>query len=302
MTDEGQAASADEQYLEDVAEATTERIRCLGSLNDWYATALAGLLPGQVWENGAPMTAQSLHAAYTGRRAAIVSDCGKRIAAARARFADAAGNGVPLPLVRDDAAEQDPPEFPVPYPGAPGPSNAAEVAEAAPLVRVPDPALGILATAPTRAAPKRKKPRWPVPVLGIIAAALIIAWAPWQAGSQASSSSGSSGTGGSSYVAPSTTVDVLYEVDGSATGTNVSLATPTGTVQLNDKAVPLGNRSAGTRGVHYQMPRGHFVSLIAQNTGSSGFISCKITVDGVVVASNTSSGGYAIASCCGTAG
>jgi hypothetical protein len=76
----------------------------------------------------------------------------------------------------------------------------------------------------------------------------------------------------------------------------------TGTVQQNDKAVPLGTKSSGTRGISVTMMRGHFAYLSAQNTGASGTITCRITVDGVVVSTNTSSGAYAIASCKGTVG
>ena len=93
---------------------------------------------------------------------------------------------------------------------------------------------------------------------------------------------------------------VLYEVDGTARSTNVVLQTLSGSTQLNDMAVPLHNASKGTTGVTYQMASGHAVYLSAQNAGGIGTITCRITVDGVVVAQNTSIGGYAIASCSGT--
>jgi hypothetical protein len=94
---------------------------------------------------------------------------------------------------------------------------------------------------------------------------------------------------------------VLYEVEGSAKGANLTLESATGTVQQNDKAVPLVGKSTGKRGLTFIMPRGNFVYISAQNKGSSGTITCRITVDGVVNSTNTSSGGYAIASCTGTA-
>lgn len=92
---------------------------------------------------------------------------------------------------------------------------------------------------------------------------------------------------------------VHYEVEGTAKGVNLTLQTPSGTSQLNSKAVPLANKNTGVRGITYEMPAGSFVYLSAQNIGSSGTITCRITVNGVVVAENSSSGGYAIASCSG---
>lgn len=92
---------------------------------------------------------------------------------------------------------------------------------------------------------------------------------------------------------------VHYEVEGTAKGANLTFQTPSGTSQLNGKAVPLANKNTGVRGIRYDMPAGSFVYLSAQNTGSSGTITCRITVNGVVVAENSSSGSYAIASCSG---
>ncbi|MGY3379459.1 hypothetical protein ACVWYS_001416 [Arthrobacter sp. TE12231] len=45
------------------------------------------------------------------------------------------------------------------------------------------------------------------------------------------------------------------------------------------------------------MPRGHFVYLSAQNQSYSGTVTFRVTVDGAVVSTNTSGGGYGIASC-----
>lgn len=101
--------------------------------------------------------------------------------------------------------------------------------------------------------------------------------------------------------AQSSTVEVLYEVEGSATSANLTMASATGTVQFNGKLVPLQNKTTGKRGLTTTMSRGDFVYISAQNKGSSGTITCRITADGVVVSTNTSSGGYAIASCNGRA-
>ncbi|GAA4705990.1 hypothetical protein GCM10023215_52580 [Pseudonocardia yuanmonensis] len=42
------------------------------------------------------------------------------------------------------------------------------------------------------------------------------------------------------------------------------------------------------------------LSLVAQNGGTSGDITCKILVDGKEVASSTSSGAYAVITCNGS--
>lgn len=95
------------------------------------------------------------------------------------------------------------------------------------------------------------------------------------------------------------TNEVHYEVEGTAKGADLTFQAPSGTSQLKGKAVPLANKNTGVRGIRYEMPAGSFVYLSAQNTGSSGTIRCRITVNGVVVAENSSSGSYAIVSCSG---
>ncbi len=52
-------------------------------------------------------------------------------------------------------------------------------------------------------------------------------------------------------------------------------------------------------GKWYPPAHGAFVYISVQNRGDSGSVTCSITVDNVVVAENTSSGGYVIASCDG---
>jgi hypothetical protein len=131
-----------------------------------------------------------------------------------------------------------------------------------------------------------------------VLAVLLVVGASLSAMNEPSSKSSSSVAGSSS---DSSSVEVLYEVEGTAKGANLTLEAVTGTVQQNDKAVPLVGKSTGKRGLTFTMPRGHFVYISAQNKGSSGTITCRITVDGVAISTNTSSGGYAIASCTGTA-
>lgn len=95
-------------------------------------------------------------------------------------------------------------------------------------------------------------------------------------------------------------VEVLYEVDGSATTADLTLELPSGTSQQNGVGVPVTTES-GKHGLTAKFPRGSFVYLSAQNGGDTGTITCRITVDGIVISENTSSGAYAIAACDGTA-
>jgi hypothetical protein len=128
----------------------------------------------------------------------------------------------------------------------------------------------------------------PVTVLGIAAAIALFGWWITDRGDDDSSSGGGSKT-----------VSVLYEVEGTAESATITAQMPTGTTQASGKAVPL-TRTDGTRGIKVDFPREAFVYISAQNEGASGDITCRITVDGVVVSENTASGGYTIATCQGT--
>lgn len=288
--DQASGDGAAQQYVNDISNAFAERARQLELINTQYATDLAGLQPGTLWPDGTARTPQSLYSRYLGSRAYAEQTCNVAVADARTAFTSAAGREAALPRIPDEAIRPEPPVFPAP--------QVLSQAAAPPTPYVA-PARPILSDLPPAVpGPGRKPRKWPaVALLAAVAVAVVAVFASTASGSSSSASSDS----GSSTSHYSSTVDVLYEVEGTATGTDVTLESPTGTSQLTGKAVPLGNRSAGTRGIHYTMPRGHFVYLSAQNTDDTGSITCKITVDGVLVASNTSSGGYAIASCSGTA-
>ncbi len=94
---------------------------------------------------------------------------------------------------------------------------------------------------------------------------------------------------------------VVYNVEGSASGADLTMETPTGTSQATGRSVPLttkdGQQGLTIRGFRH----GAFVYISAQNTGGSGDLTCSITVDGVVISENTAQGAYAIATCKGTA-
>lgn len=121
-------------------------------------------------------------------------------------------------------------------------------------------------------------------------------------------------SGGSSTAASAarpSTVKVLYEVDGTSTGADITLETGDGTSQQSVK-VPLKGKTSGNRGLTFVMQRGSFVYISAQNKGKMnpnftsssdfyGTVTCRITVDGVVVSENTTTSQYGIATCKGTA-
>lgn len=70
--------------------------------------------------------------------------------------------------------------------------------------------------------------------------------------------------------------------------------------QKTDVGVPLTSKT-GARGLSFRASPGTFVQLQAQNKGESGTLTCRVTIDGVIVAQNTSEGAYVIVSCSGTA-
>lgn len=107
-----------------------------------------------------------------------------------------------------------------------------------------------------------------------------------------SSDLGSSGVAG--------TARVTYKVGGTATSADLTMQTQSGSSQQNGVAVPLRAQS-GDEGLTFVVSHGAFVYVAAQNTGESGTITCEIDVDGLPIASNESSGGFAIAQCSGRA-
>lgn len=96
-------------------------------------------------------------------------------------------------------------------------------------------------------------------------------------------------------VEPEPLLDVTYYVEGSAGTASLTMATPSGTEQAT-VALPLIN-TRGEIGVGHRASRGEFLYISAQNQDESGTVTCRITLDGVVVSENTSSGAYGIASC-----
>ncbi len=96
------------------------------------------------------------------------------------------------------------------------------------------------------------------------------------------------------------TVTVLYEVEGDTDYADVTMETPTGTSQISPD-VPMVRKSDGQRGLEMEFSPGDFLYLSAQNNRGYGTVVCRISVDGVVISENSASGGYAIATCKGSA-
>lgn len=102
------------------------------------------------------------------------------------------------------------------------------------------------------------------------------------------------------YAAIKATVTVTYEVDGEAYGAvaptaSLTMASTTGTRQVKAD-LPLMNRAGGV-GVEADMLPGAFAYVSAQAGEGTRSVTCRIRVDGVIVAENESSGQYSIVTC-----
>jgi hypothetical protein len=92
-------------------------------------------------------------------------------------------------------------------------------------------------------------------------------------------------------------VNVVYRVTGSATGASITFTDGSGNIQQQTGVdVPLTRKSGGD-GLQISTHHGAFVSILAQNAGASGDLSCSITADGVLINSGHASGAYAITTC-----
>jgi hypothetical protein len=138
--------------------------------------------------------------------------------------------------------------------------------------------------------------RWPLWAKIVVPVAIVVVVVALAIGA----SSSDNGASGGSLDAFSPTVTITYEVDGSAPSADITYETPSGISQQNGVDVPLTRTSDGGLGIRFNFVAGDFVSISAQN-GGGGTITCRIRADGRVIAENTASGQYAIASCDGTA-
>lgn len=93
---------------------------------------------------------------------------------------------------------------------------------------------------------------------------------------------------------------IVYSLTGTATTADITIQTGSGgQSQQQGVDIPLTNQN-GTQGLTFTASIGQFLYISAQNKGD-GTLTCTITSDGIVVATNTSSGEYAIVTCEGDA-
>jgi Mycobacterium membrane protein len=116
---------------------------------------------------------------------------------------------------------------------------------------------------------------------------------------------GCGSSGGSAASVPAsaytpTTHTVIYEADGSAESADYTLRSPDGGTQQGGFDLPMRDVTGRKGLVSTGFSSGDFVYLSVQNQGEIGSLTCRITVDGVVISENTSTGAYAIATCQGT--
>lgn len=100
-------------------------------------------------------------------------------------------------------------------------------------------------------------------------------------------------TGPAAPAAPAapTTQHVVYRVTGTAATADVTVWSPSGLSQPGD--VPLPYETA----VDVPSARYALIAMGAQVGAGGGSVTCEVEVDGVVAASNTASGAYALATC-----
>lgn len=97
---------------------------------------------------------------------------------------------------------------------------------------------------------------------------------------------------------------VLYEAEGAdAPGlrsATYTIQTDSGGTSQGETDLPMKNKAGGTGLSFTNFKTGDFVYLSVQNSNAAGSVTCRITVGDLVIAENTSTGGYAIATCKGT--
>lgn len=97
-----------------------------------------------------------------------------------------------------------------------------------------------------------------------------------------------------------TTHEVWYRADGDGTTeASYTLQSDDGGTRQQDITLPLMNQKGETGLTFTGFKSGAFVYLSVQNSTAAGSVTCQIFVDGKEISSNTSTGGYKIASCQG---
>lgn len=95
------------------------------------------------------------------------------------------------------------------------------------------------------------------------------------------------------------TADVLYEVTGTTRSAFMTMNLPMGTAEFAIR-VPMVGVVMKTPGLHIPFEHGSSAYLTAQSKQGQGTVTCRISVDGVVIAENTATGPYTLATCRGT--
>jgi hypothetical protein len=98
------------------------------------------------------------------------------------------------------------------------------------------------------------------------------------------------------FVEATTPSKVIYQVTGDGTYFSMTASTPDGSVQANPD-LPL--RTKGGEPFTFEAMPGEFLYISAQIQNGTT-ITCRIAVDDVVIAENTSTGSYSIATCEGS--
>ncbi|MGJ7909027.1 MmpS family transport accessory protein [Actinopolyspora sp. H202] len=116
-----------------------------------------------------------------------------------------------------------------------------------------------------------------------------------QGSEQSSSQSGTNQGGSGGNQANAGAGKVVYKVTGSGGASSITFGKGGQTSQNTNAELPWSKTADATEGME-------FYALSAQNGQNGGDITCKITVDGEVLAENTSNGQYAMVTCNGNTG
>lgn len=252
-----------EEFSQKLHRIAAERDETLGAIDDGYAKRLAGGAAGD------------LYRPYIAERKSVINMFKLDAISVAKDYTREVPDGSP-PL----------PELPDPSGAYPAPHQEVVTAPAANQeIHQPE--------------PRKQRPNRKAKLIGFVGAAILtLGLIATISSINNGSTGGSSSSGSGSYTSSVRTV--VYEVEGTAKSVDITMESTSGTSQQSNLKVPLSSKS-GSRGLTVEMNRGDFVYISAQNQGSSGSVTCRITVDGAVVSTVTSSGGYTIATCSGTA-
>jgi hypothetical protein len=149
---------------------------------------------------------------------------------------------------------------------------------------------------PRPPAPKKSR-KWPWVIGGVVLLIILIASISGGGGSTAPTgaapaSSAAPSSAPSAADSSATSSGVVYEVTGSGRSTSISYGTNGSVSQANGERLPWRESAAA--------PDGFAIYSLTAQSGSSGQITCRITVNGQEVARQSSTGQYAVVSCSGS--